>query len=210
MSGLFEFHFINDQLMNMGSVNSAAELQGLLCGRLSAGEDLTAAQWQEIALEYLELDYITPNEEHQALFLLLLEHSGRLLKDDEYVFQPLLPDDHASMDHRARELSGWCEGYLHGLGQAIGKAGLGEGDKLPDEVADALRDMAHITQADVGAEGDMDAEENEVYWTELVEYVKVAVLTVYTELTGAKASKSEPATVADLLKTGQNNNDKLH
>ncbi|WP_075184863.1 UPF0149 family protein [Teredinibacter haidensis] len=191
MSSLFEFHFVNDQLMNMGSVNSVAELQGLLCGRLCAGDRLDAQQWQQVALEFLELDFITPNEEQEALFKLILENTDKLLNDQQYSFQPLLPDDNASLERRAQELAGWCEGFLHGLGQTIGKSGLGQGAELPKDVADALRDMAHISQAAVDAE--LDAEQNETYWVELVEYVKVAVLTVYTELCIAKTSSESPA-----------------
>ncbi|WP_045855917.1 UPF0149 family protein [Teredinibacter purpureus] len=190
MSGLFEFYFVNDQLMNMGSVNSAAELQGVLCGRLCTGEQLSPSDWQAVALEFLDLDYITPNEEQEALFKLILERTAELLSDDSYGFNPLLPGDTASLERRSQELGSWCEGFLHGLGQAIGKAGLGQGDDLPKDVGDALRDMAHISQVVVDGDAALEAEENEVYWVELVEYVKIAVLTVHAELTA-----KTPATV---------------
>lgn len=184
MNDLFEFHFVNDQLMNMGSVNSAAELQGVLCGWLCAGELLSAERWQEIALEFLDLGHNNPpNEEQVALFTLLLDKTLALLTDEQFSFTPLLPDDSAGLERRAEALSGWCEGFLYGLGQSIANAGLNKGDDLPKDVSDALRDMAHISQAMV-EDGDEAREADEVYWMELVEYVKVAVLTIYSELAG--------------------------
>lgn len=188
MNDLFEFHFVNDQLMGMGSVNSAAELQGVLCGRLCTGEQLQAEHWQEIALEFLDLDCLSPlSEEQEALFTLVLNRTQALLTDEQFRFTPLLPCDSAGLERRAEALSRWCEGFLYGLGQSIAKAGLHEGDKLPKDVSDALRDMAHISQA-VVEDGTESMEENEVYWMELVEYVKVAVLTIYEELAGKTQS----------------------
>jgi len=181
MKPLYEFHFINDQLMNMGSVNSASELQGLLCGRLCTGEQLSGERWQQLALAFMDLEFMIPSEEQSALLALLLMETQASLQDDQLVFMPLLPDDHAGLVRRSQELASWCEGFLHGLGQSIGNAGLKEGDELPEEVSDALRDIARISQAEV--EGDtQELEKNEVYWVELVEYVKVAVLTIYAEL----------------------------
>jgi len=199
MSKLFEFYFVNDQLMNMGGVNSASEVQGLLCGRLSTGEQLNAEQWQSVALTFMDLEYLTLNEEQRALFVLILENTDRLLHDDEYGFRPLLPDDEASLERRVQELGSWCEGFLHGLGQSIGQAGLVKGDQLPEDVTDALRDLAHISQAVVDDETAADTEQNEAYWVELVEYVKVAVLTICSELTIKKTPSSLPPASDDTL-----------
>ena len=65
-------------------------------------------------------------------------------------------------------------------------SGLSGEAKLSPDAADALRDLAQISQASL--EDDDNVEENEVYWLELVEYVKVAVLTIYTELSSAESS----------------------
>ncbi|SMF22735.1 hypothetical protein SAMN02745866_01440 [Alteromonadaceae bacterium Bs31] len=188
MSQLFDFHFINDQLMNMGSVNSASELQGLLCGRLCTGEALDEAAWQKVALSFMDLDFVEANEQQQDLLKLMLNSTRELLQDDQYQFEPLLPDDNSSLERRTQELGSWCEGFLHGLGQAIGQSNIGKRDELPEDVTDALKDLARISQVVVEAEADMDLDENEAYWIELVEYVKVAVLTIYTEF----RNKTEP------------------
>ncbi len=179
MSQLFDFHFLNDQLMNMGSVNSVSELQGLLCGRLCAGDPLDDARWEKVALDFIDLEYLQPNEQQQDLLKLILGNTRAVLQDEQYTFEPLLPDDNASLERRTLELGGWCEGFLHGLGQTIAQSGLAKGSELPEDITDALKDLAHISQVEMDADADLD--ENEAYWIELVEYVKVAVLNIFAE-----------------------------
>ncbi|WP_019603826.1 UPF0149 family protein [Teredinibacter turnerae] len=192
MTELYEFHFLNDQLFNLGSVNSVAELQGMLCGRLCAGERLEAAQWNTLALEFMDLEHLALADEQSALLALILERTQALLDDQQLGFTPLLPADETSLDNRARELGAWCEGFLHGLGQAIGQSGLSADTGLSDDVKDSLRDLAHISQAEAISEGDSETEQDEVYWVELVEYVKVAVLNIYNDIVLAKAAKAPP------------------
>jgi len=179
MNQLFNFHFVNDQLMNMGSVNSAAELQGLLCGRLCSGEKLDRKRWQTVALAHMDLAWLNLNAAQEGVLDLLLETTQQQLGDNLLRFYPLLPDDSASLERRTVELGGWCEGFLHGLGQTIGQSGLDKRNELSAEVSEALTDLARISQAAVD---DGDEAVNEAYWIELVEYVKVAVLTLFTEL----------------------------
>ncbi len=59
------------------------------------------------------------------------------------------------------------------------RAGLSEDATLTGDIADALGDLAAISQ--IGTL-DEESEEDEVSYTELVEYVRVAVLLVYAEL----------------------------
>ena len=177
VSEFFTYHFVNDQVFNMGAVSSAAVLHGLLCGRLSAGNLPDSNDWYAIAQKYLDIEFVELNDEQKALFELVLEQTSSLIADDEYRFSLLLPGDEMGLQQRVNELGSWCEGYLHGLGQALG--GKGESALSPD-VADAMRDIAQITQVEFDENDDLD--ENESYWVELVEYVKVAVLNIYADL----------------------------
>jgi len=193
MSDTFQYDFLNDQLMNMGAINTVSQLQGMLCGCLSAGLKLEGDKWHVMAMEFLGLDDLEAGETDCAVFDVLLEGSKKSLADLSFGFHPLLPNDELSLTRRAEELGGWCEGFLHGVGRGIGsssKSGAGDKELVP-EVADALRDMAHITQ--VALDEDLESEENEIYWTELVEYLRVAVLTVYSELSEADANLAPPA-----------------
>ncbi|TVZ37522.1 hypothetical protein P886_1863 [Alteromonadaceae bacterium 2753L.S.0a.02] len=199
MTDLYDFHFINDQLFNLGSVNSAAELQGVLCGRLCAGESLSDAAWLKAALEYTDLGHLSQREDVEALFSLLLARTQELLADHQYAFQLLLPNDATSLSHRTQELGAWCEGFLHGLGQAIGKSGLSPQQGISKEVSGALKDMAQISQAGVDGDVELDEDENEAYWVELVEYVKVAVLTIYSDIALERAAPLNPSDDSNTL-----------
>lgn len=192
MTELYDFHFLNDQLFNMGSVNSVAELQGLLCGHLCAGDRPGEARWRQLALEFMDLEFLDVTEEQSSLLTLLLEKTQALLTDQEFGFRPLLPSDAMSLEARTRELGAWCEGFLHGLGQAIGKSGLSPETGLSDDVAGALRDLAHISQVEAIGDGDLERDENEAYWVELVEYVKVAVLNIYNDIALASDGIERP------------------
>lgn len=194
MSNIFDFAFLNDQFLSMGAVNSVSELQGLLCGYLSGKQAkvgpeavLDTASWRELAVGYMELADFDLSEEQLTLFDFLLDKTRDLLVDSQLAFQPLLPEDEAPLVRRAEELGAWCQGFLHGLG----RSGLEGEDAFSADTADAIKDLAHISQ--ISAEVD-ELEENEVYWFELVEYVKVAVLTVYGEL-ATKAPKTDDNTV---------------
>lgn len=176
MQDKIDFHLLNDQFLNWGAVSSPAELQGLLCGKLCGGLKPSAAQWLEDAGTFLDLENDAFSDEQSDTVHALYELTLRLIDDLNFSFSPLLPGDETSLERRTLELSAWCQGFLHGLGTS----GLSGNANLGVDVADALRDLAQICQVSVDA--DDDIEENEGYWVEIVEYVKVAVLTVYTEL----------------------------
>ena len=180
------FYLFNELFLNLGAVNSAAELQGMLCGRLSGGAQLSAESWLEKVTDFMDIGHVQLSEEQRSQIRQLYHDTLRLLEDVNFAFVPMLPGDEASIDRRTAELAAWCQGFLHG----IGLSGLDGDAQLSPEVADALRDLAQISQASV--DGDDDLAENEVYWQELVEYVKVAVLTVYTEVP-RKAKDNESA-----------------
>ncbi|MFT5082305.1 MAG: yecA family protein [Lentisphaeria bacterium] len=176
MSKDIDYHFLNDQFLNMGAIASVSELQGLLCGKLSGGQSLDDREWQDIAIEFMELEHLRLNEDQTFHIQALYKETRRLLRDANFRFSPMLPGDESSIDRRVQELGAWCQGFLHG----VGTSGLSGNAVIDPNVADALRDLAQISQ--VSVEEDDDVDENEVYWVELVEFVKVAVLSIYVDL----------------------------
>ncbi|WP_086929802.1 UPF0149 family protein [Agarilytica rhodophyticola] len=185
MQNNLDFFVLNEMLLNIGSVNSPAELQGMLCGLLCGGKALSEEEWRSVALDFMDLAHITLNEEQQSNLIALYELTARLLEDVNFSFMPMLPGDESTITRRTQELGYWCQGLLHGLGVS----GLSGEASLSPEVADALRDLAQISL--VSVDEDDDLEENEAYWLELVEYVKVAVLTVYTELSESNSNQND-------------------
>ncbi len=184
-----DFFTLNELLLNIGAVHSPAELQGLLCGRVSGGDVPPRDAWVADAQTFLDIEHVALAPDHIELLQALYSDTRALMDDVNFSFSPLLPTDDATIARRTQELGAWCQGFLHGLGVS----GLSGEAKLSPDAADALRDLAQISQASL--EDDDNLDENEVYWLELVEYVKVAVLTIYTELSSAEPSspaRAEP------------------
>lgn len=176
-----DFFTLNELLLNLGAVCSPSELQGVLCGRISGGDVPAKETWLEEVADYLDIAHVALDDEHKGALNNFYSDTRHLMDDPNFGFSPLLPNDESSIERRTQELGSWCEGFLHGLGLS----GLSGEAKLSPDAADALRDLAQISQVSVEEEDEL--EENEVYWQELVEYVKVAVLTLYTELSNSKA-----------------------
>ncbi len=179
-----DFFHLNELFLNSGAINSPSQLQGMLCGKLCGGATMSPEQWLAEAQEFMDIEHVTLDEGQKSLIESLYDQTQLLLQDVNFSFSPLLPEDGASITRRAQELGSWCEGFLLG----IGVSGIGGEKKLSADVAEALRDLAQISQVDTSEVEDGD--ESEAFWVELVEYVKVAVLAVYTEL-GASEDKAE-------------------
>lgn len=167
------FDEVNDALFVAGLVASPAELHGLLCGVICGGQNLERAHLCRLAglLLDAEPDEIEPLGD---TLVMLYEQAVGQIRNGGFVFHPLLPADDTAIDQRIVALGEWCQGYLFGLGQS----GLDRDAGLAAEIAEVLRDMAAISQVGI----DDGADDDEMSYMELVEYVRVAVLLVAAEL----------------------------
>ena len=102
--------------------------------------------------------------------------SLRALRDPNYGFSPLIPDDDDELELRSEALASWCEGFLQGFA-----AGVAGSDQISTEAAEILRDMAQIARLEVDSTSDIDEQESD--FIELVEYVRVVVLNLYQTYT---------------------------
>lgn len=100
-------------------------------------------------------------------------------------FQPLLPDDDAALEDRARALSQWCQGFLYGFGTAQPV----KPEELPANVDEILRDLTHIGRASV--EIDEDDEEQEQAYSDVIEYVRAGVQLIHDELYETRDAKRQ-------------------
>ena len=170
-----------------GLTTNPAELQGVLCGRLSGGQRLSDKKVLVVAADLLDIsDSIAATI--KADVLKLYNDTAEQLESSNAVFELLLPDDDDSLHERIETLSLWCQNYLSGLGQS----GLSGDVSLPADVSEAMRDLAAIAMADSGnSDDDLDPyassidEQDEVSFFELVEYVRVAVTLIYAEMKSA-------------------------
>jgi uncharacterized protein len=178
-------------LAPLGTINSPAELHGLLCGKLSGGADLSEIRWLLDAVEFLDFTQ-APDETVREALTRLYHISLQQLRDGFGLYL-LLPDDDADLSQRTATLGQWCYGFLTGFGSA------GVKDRvLTEEAEDGLRDLAAIAHIAV-EDGD---ESDEADYMEVTEYVRQVAASLFLEYaaTTNKASESAiPAPASDQI-----------
>ena len=151
-----------------------AEIHGLGCGVLAAGFRPDAPA----LLRHIQA-YVSDDMAINETVIDFFHESLRALEGDEFEFQLCLPDDDTyALTERAESLSAWCQGFLHGFA-AVQNA-------LSDEARELLRDLTEISQLDAasleGSDAGHDAqEENESNYTELTEFVRLAVASLFMD-----------------------------
>ena len=179
---------LNDALQRCGANWDAAQCHGLLSSRLAIVGAEAGGEWFQQVLDGADVSNATRTD-CERLLGALFDVTHRQLSERLSEFAPLLPDDGDSTATRAVALGHWCEGYLHGLvsvelGEAL-KQRLAE-----DPLADIIKDMLQITRA--SADEDGDEENNEMAYTELVEYLRVAAQLAYEELAEFRRPIGQP------------------
>jgi uncharacterized protein YgfB (UPF0149 family) len=154
---------------------NASELHGSLCGYLCAGGAAGTNAWCEaLALEALQ-DLITDDADARRTFGQFFSESRARLIDPQFGFEPLLPDVDA-VPARAAALVEWCRGFVGGLGLAGNDAS----DTLSDDSQEVLADLSRIAASDLSSG---DGDDDEADFTEVLEYVRMGVLLLQSELT---------------------------
>jgi uncharacterized protein len=153
----------------------AAELHGSLTGFLCAGGMAHAGSWlHDLALD--EVADALRGEPQREIVDRMFADCADELDDPDLAFTPLLPTDDSPIQDRAAALVEWCRGFLGGLG--LSGTTIGEG--LSGDATEILSDVGRIaaTRFDEGE----SAEDDEDAYAEVVEYVRVGVLLLHTEL----------------------------
>ena len=161
-------------LLPYGALNSPAELHGTLCGKLCGGAKMDQEQWRTAALSSLEIAEQANTELLEQVDVLYTVTKAQLESGD-YNLALLLPDDDSELEMQIQALAQWCNGFLLGFGSA----GIDPDTQFSSENAEALRDFAAIVQAEIDEE--LDEQEQEGDFIELVEYVRVVALNFFEE-----------------------------
>ncbi len=187
MDEKIDFDTLDDVLKRCGSNWNAAQTHGLLTGRLAIGGVAAGADWLLQVLDTTDPNNAACSEcrkhldgLYQATFWQLSERLSE--------FDALLPGDGDDVSVRTEALGHWCEGFLHGLVSAQ------HGDALKkrlgaEPLSDIIKDMLQMTRA--GLDEELDLEENEAAYVELVEYLRVAAQLSYEELADIRHAGSE-------------------
>lgn len=181
-----DFDDIADGFVLANLPGSPAELHGVLSGRISGGQKMDNDQLLALVAEWLEED-VERIEDMGDMLPELYAYTREQICTHGFEFHPILPADEIELNQRLEALGEWCQGFLYGLGNS----GLSIETELAGDIADALRDLAAISQ--IGLLEEDEDEEDEVSYAELVEYVRVAVLLVHAEL--GTSDCAEPRTL---------------
>jgi len=171
-----------------GFEETAAELHGIICGRLAGGERLHGDKLRNALLASLHSEEELIDNALPSLSR-LYQQSLAGLTDPGFAFKPLLPGEETPLAERVEAMAQWTQGFLDGLADS----GLSGETLFSDDAANALGDIAAIAQA--GFDGDGE-NEDEVDFAELEEYLRVAAILIFSEL--ASPDDIGPATSTTL------------
>lgn len=174
---------VERQMASADIESSGAEVHGILCGLICAGNADPQVRW------FAELF-----EQERASDLLVRECADSLRKlHDETAsavrgpglgFSPFLPEQEKALKLRAAAVSDWCQGFLYGLGVA----GIPSAHGLSSETREALNALSEITRMDL--DGVQGSEEDEEALTELTEFIWVAAMLVHSEMVTDETERS--------------------
>ena len=166
--------------LSQGNLDAAelAESHGLLCGLVC--RDSSSSVGDCIAqLAAMQL-VVSPGAALSSALAEAWESTVRQLEDEEFGFSLWLPDAEEPLEERTLALAQWWSGFLAGLGSG------GQLDELSAEAREAIEDLQQIARAEISAPApDTDeADEDEVAFMEIVEYVRVVALMMHEDFRG--------------------------
>ncbi len=167
------FDTLCDTYIEASSFASPAELHGLLCGKLSSGKHLDNSTWLNAVEEQMDLNNGL-NEKARNMFVELYAFTYQQLTSSDFSFAPLLPDDMEPLSMRLECLSQWCRGFLTGYGLG------GIGKSLPSkEEQSVLLDFSQIVKVNTDIKSTCVTNEDERDFTEVIQYVRMAAITLF-------------------------------
>lgn len=169
-----DFDQVSEALSHYPELDSPALLQGMLVGLMCGDNDIKESVWIKKILEEAEVKSV--KESFLVVLHELYLETDKTLNGSGFELSLCLPDDNESLGFRASMLGQWCEGFLYGMGLA-GKTD----QQLTGEIGELFRDFSDIARIEINdLEDATDQEESD--FMELVEFVKVGVLTINEDL----------------------------
>jgi len=195
---LLDYYELGAELDKVKAAAGAAEAHGILIGQLCGGIKDQGEIWLKQYLLALGVNH-EPWKATRDYFLQFRQSYLNILNSTDFDFTPLLPDDDEPLEDRLNGLSEWCSGFLAGFGIA----GVGDEAAFSDDTRTALRDIKEISRVDPGVDSDVD-EGDETAFFEVVEYIRVAAMMLFSEF--ALKKEQLPAGAPD----GEGNESTLH
>lgn len=169
-----DFDLIADVFVTESITASPAELHGQLCGYLASGVTLPLEDWLAMVVEFCDIEG-WKEEASRAAIVELYTATLTLFQNGEFALVPSISDEDSDLCDRGVTLSQWAHGFLAGYGLS------GQKNDLSEENKQILRDFANIS----GMQAEMrvleNNNDNEQDLTELVEYVRLSAMMMYSE-----------------------------
>lgn len=163
--------------------HSPAELHGVLTGQLCSG--VVAPDPDDLSGLMEQPGHFVPVV--WKLIERLLGETTEQLAHLDFHFHPLIPEDDAALQDRVNALGAWCDGFMVGFAAGY----IGPESALTAEAREILGDFGQF--ADISEDGAELSEQDEVDFMELVEYVRMATITLFQQLGAAQPpAKAQP------------------
>jgi len=178
LSENFDYESVEEVLAEAEVESCASELQGMLCGMVTAGLKVEDAGWidviQEMIVESADMvsDVISP--EIREVINNLANWTYAEINQQDSLAPMLLPDDNYPALDQLEAIILWCQGFLLGFGIQMGDSPIEN-----DDIKEALTDLADISQLALEVEDD---EESQNALLTVTEHVKVAVQVIHWEV----------------------------
>ena len=164
------YNIITDLLEKHHETTNVAEIHGIATGMLCSDNETTAVQWLETSLTDRQL--LTDQE--TSLLKSIFEQTQRLLADDSFRFDLLLPDDEESLAQRLEALRNWSLGFLLGIGYSSQST-----EQWSTDSQEVLKDIIEISKCESDIE---DNEQSETDYMEVCEYLRAVIFTLKDNL----------------------------
>ena len=188
-----DFDQIKEIIAPHSDLESPAFIQGMLIGLLCGDNDVQEAVWIKKLIEEANIKSVKESF-LKGLHELYLE-TNKGLNGSGFELELCLPDDSEPLAYRASMVGQLCEGVLYGLG-LIGCLQDAENEIAPEvrELINDFSDIACIESDELGqAKASSEAEESDLM--QLVEFVKIGVMTINESLNPAEAAPIPMANV---------------
>lgn len=162
-----------EHLKSLEVLASPAELHAQASAMLCFNADTPYRHWLQLTMADFCLRETSP-QAVKEVFSAVFELAQKELKDSDYGYHLILPDDSQDLKERLKALADWVQAFISALGQA-GFSQVG----LSAESREFISDLNAIGQMDDEVEG---LESDEMDYQQVVEYIRCGVMLLYTEL----------------------------
>ncbi|RJG42052.1 UPF0149 family protein [Motilimonas pumila] len=186
-NNLPEFDHVTRVLEGAELTVGAAEVHGVLAGIVCAGVKLDGQSWQGPFNDLVNEGFGLPSEAKivcNDLYQLICQQ----LSDGNMAFSLLLPDDDQPLDERAEAMSQWAQSFLVGFGMLQQKL-----NQAPENIQELITDIRDISQ--VSLDFDIEDEESEMAFTEVIEYLRVGAMLCFNEFSKTASISTDKPTI---------------